>query len=389
MSYPHNSQLGVVDRLRLNTERYNRWFLNLGGVMCQGKQFCIHAIFGRCQTKGFVVLSCVMLSTSGCAGLDPSKLIPSAVSQFQTAIGSVTTMETKLVAAWQSENRSLQYISRKDYNCGDPRTALYKKLASENPTKLATEQQVNKYWTQSLNYLTSYIKLLTAISTRAQNDAATIKQIVSIGTTAAGYIPSMPSGAASALSALGTVATDVSNLYAIDQIRAAAQNAQAPLATAVKYLKKYYPAFLGNEQVLFDAWDECVNEKLLFIRDEPLGKVKGYNGVYFATANGLDLDNAYVAYIAQRESFMLNGAAKSINASLDQILSQNASLANPNLSWSDFQTAVQSINTLYTDVSNAAAAVEKFGTPAKPIPAPKPINAQISPGNAIVIAWEN
>jgi hypothetical protein len=298
-------------------------------------------------------------------------------------------METKLVTAWQSENRALQYISRKDYNCGDPKSALYKKLASENPTNLATEEQVNKYWTQSLNYLTAYIKLLTAISTGAQNDAATIKQIVSIGTTAAGYIPSMPSGAASALSALGTVATDVSNIYAVAQISAAAQKAQAPLATAVKYLKKYYPAFLGNEQVLFDAWDECANERLLFIRDQPLGRVKGYAGPYFTTANGFDLDSAYQSYLTQREAFILTGAAKSISAALDQILAQNANLTNPNLSWSNFQTAVQSISSLYTDVSNAASAVEKFGTPAKPVPAPKPAVAQNSARDATIVAWVN
>lgn len=329
----------------------------------------------------------VALALAGCSGLDPSKLIPTAVSQFQTAIGNVTAMESKLVTAWQTENRSLLFISRRTYSCGDPNSALYKKLAVENPTKLATEQQVNKYWTQSLNYLTAYVKLLTAISTSAQNDAATIKQIVSIGTAAVGYIPSMPSGAASALSALGAVAIDFNDISAVAKISAAAQQAQAPLATTVKYLKKYYPAFLDNEQVLFDAWDECANEKLLFIRDQPLGRVRGYPGPYFVTANGLDLTTAYESYLTQRSAFMLEGAAKNLSDSLDQILAQNANLARPNLSWSNFQTAVQSMNTLYTDISNAAAAVEKFGTPAKPVPAPKPVKAQTGP--EMVIAWVN
>lgn len=355
-------------------------------------------IFTRCGgnkmlTIRFVVPTAVAFALTGCAGLDPSKLIPSAVSNFQTAIGNVTAMEEKLVAAWQVENRSLLYLTStrtgRAYSCGDPNSPLYKKLVNENPSTLATQQQVNKYWTQSLNYLTAYIKLLTAISTAAKNDATTIQQIVSIGKSAASVIPSMPAGAATALSALGAVATDISNLYAVEKISAAAQQAQAPLSLAVKYLNKYYPAFLENEQVLFQAWDECANEKLVFIRDQPLGLVKGYPGQYFRIADGVTLDNAYEAYQAQRQTFILQGASKSITDSLNQILAQNAGLANPKLTWANFQTAVQSMNSLYTDISSAAAAVEKFGTKSNPVPAPKPTTAHLNSKSVVVVAWAN
>jgi hypothetical protein len=342
----------------------------------------------------FVVPAAAAFALSGCSGLDPSKLIPGAVSQFQTAVGNVTTMEEKLVAAWQVENRSLLYLTGKRagraYSCGDPNSPLYKKLVSENPSTLATQQQVNQYWTQSLNYLTAYLKLLTAISGGAQKDDATIQNAVSLAKTAASIIPSMPASATAAvaaLAAISTVAIDIRNEVAIRQISAAAQQAQAPLALAVKYLTKYYPAFLENEQVLFQAWDECANEKLLFIRDQPLGLVKGYPGQYFRVADGVTLDNAYEAYQATRQTFILQGASKSITDALNQILAQNASLANPKLTWASFQTAVQSMNTLSTDVSNAAAAVEKFGTKAKPVPAPKPIKAQTD--SATVVAWVN
>jgi hypothetical protein len=340
--------------------------------------------------KRFLVVSCVALSASGCAGLDPSKLIPNAVSAFQTAIGNVTATEAKLIAAWQAENKSLLYLSGDDYSCGDPKTTLYQKyVSSKNPSTLVTQDHVNKYWTSSLNYLTAYVKLLTAISTGAQNDQATIKQFVSLGSTAAAYIPGISSSAASsALTALGTLATDLRGAVAVEQISAAARTSQAPLATAVKYLKQYYPNFLENEQIAFNAWDECANEKLLFIRDQPLGRIATYKRTYFVTASALELDDAYAAYIAQRQSFLVDATVQSIDKTLDQILAQNASVADPTLTWATFQFSVQSLNTLYTDVSNAASA-KKFGTPAKPVPAPKPPATKTKAGTEtpFTVAW--
>ena len=343
--------------------------------------------------KRFLVVTSAALSISGCAGLDPSKLIPGAVSQYQTAIGNVTTTEAKLIAAWQDENKGLLYLSANDYNCGDPKSALYKKYASsKNPSTLVTQDHVEKYWTSSLNYLGVYLKLLTAISTGAQTDQATIKQAVALGSTAAGYIPGISSTAAvSALTALGTLASDLRGAAAVEDISASARTAQGPLATAVKYLKKYYPNFLENEQVAFNAWDECANEKLLFLRDQPLGKVNGYKRAYFVSASGLDLDNAYETYITQRRTFILDATVSSMDKTLDQIIVQNTNLADPTLTWASFQSSAQSLNTLYTDLSNAAATVKSFGTSANPVPAPKPkqtpTQAAVTGQAPIIVAW--
>jgi hypothetical protein len=206
--------------------------------------------------KCFLAALCVGFSVSGCAGLDPSKLIPTAASTFQTAIGNTTAMEAKLIAAWQAENKGLLYLSADAYSCGDPKSPLYKKYASsKNPSTLVTQDHVDKYWTSSLNYLTAYLALLKSISSGAQSDQATLKQIVSIGSTAAGYIPGISSSAAtSALTALGTLASDLRGVIAVQQIGAAAKSSQPPFATAVKYLKQYYPNFVGNEQMAFNAW---------------------------------------------------------------------------------------------------------------------------------------
>jgi hypothetical protein len=297
-------------------------------------------------------------------------------------------MEGKLITAWQEENQSLLYLSAGDYSCGDPNSTLYKKYASsKNPATLVTQDQVNKYWTASLNYLTAYIKLLSTISSGAQTDQATIKSIVSLGQVAAGYIPGLPSGASSALSALGTLASDLTGAIAVGQISAAARKAQPSLTTAVNYLIKYYPSFLQNEQTAFNAWDECANEKLLFIRDQPLGKIKSYQGKYFVAATGFDLDSAYATYVGQKQTFMLDATAQSMTQTLKQILTQNENLADPNLTAATFQSSVQSLNTLYTDFSSAASAIQNFGTPAKPVPAPKPATTATREGDPVMVAW--
>jgi hypothetical protein len=323
--------------------------------------------------KKLLAALCAGLSVAGCTGLDPSKLIPGAVSSFQTAVGAATAMEAKLIAAWQAENKSLLYLSAQDYSCGDPKSAIYKRYVSaKDPSTLVTEEHVNKYWTSSLKYVGAYLKLITAISTRAQNDQKVIKQIVAIGSTAAGYIPDIPTKTATeALSALGTLATDVRGLIAVEEISDAARKAQKPLATAVKYLKRYYPKFLEKEQAAFNAWDECPNEKLIFIRDQPLRKIPTYQASYFVAANGFDLDNAYQWYLTQRHTFTLEATVQSIDKLLDQIIDENDKLANPALTWESFQTAVQTLDTLYNDLDKAGSAVQAFGTTSKPVAAPK------------------
>ncbi len=336
--------------------------------------------------KRFMALSCVLLLNSGCAGLDPSKLIPSAVSSFQQAIAGQSKTEVDLISAWQTENESLKFITASDYNCGNPNSALYKEYASStNPGTLVSKQQVNKYWTASLNYLTTYVNLLNAIVKNSQSDVTTINNLVSFGSGAAANIPGISSSAAaSALKALGTAATDVVEVQAVYDLSLAAQKAQAPLTVAVGYLEKYYPAFEQNVQMAFNAWDECVHEKLLFIRDDPLGKVRGYKANYFLTSNGIDLDTAYRAYVAQRATFMSEATVANLASTLKQILTQNANLANPGITMQTVQSAVQSINTIYTDFSNAANAVQSFGTPANPAPAPKQTKSASTEFN---LAW--
>jgi hypothetical protein len=308
---------------------------------------------------------------AGCAGLDPSKLVPTAAATFQTAIGNATTMEAKLILAWQAENRALKYLTGGQYNCGDPNSPVYKHYVSlKDPGTLVTKEHVNKYWDASLKYVAAYLALLKSIANQTQSDQTTIKTIVSAGTSAAKTIPGIPSTAAPAITALGAVATDVAGLIGVRQVQQAAQAAEEPLKTATNYLKKYYPSFIAREQDAFNLWDECANEKLAFIRDQPLGKVRSYSQTYFVTANGFDLENAFLAYQTQRDSYLLQATAKTIDDTLDQIVKQNEVLANPGLTKDSLLSMAATLNTLYADLSSAASAVQNFGTPTKPVSNP-------------------
>ncbi len=283
-------------------------------------------------------------------------------------ISGVSSTEVKLITAFQAENQSLLFLSANKYGCGNPNDPNVRRyLGAKNPSSLVNGEQVNKYWTPSLKYLDSYVKLLNAIVGNAQSDVTAITAIVTIGSSAATVIPGMPSGAGSALKALGVVASDAANLIAEGYLVRAAQRAAKPLGVAVGYLQKYYPAFEGNELVAFNAWDECAHEKLLFIRDNPFGRVSGYPTVYFGRSDGIELDSAYAAWQTQRQAYIGAGTIANADATLKQILTENAKLADPatGLSLQSVQSSVQTITSLYSDLSAAQKAVQGFVTPAK------------------------
>jgi hypothetical protein len=231
------------------------------------------------------VAICGSLLVCGCSGLDPSKLVPSAAAGFQKAVTGVTTTETNLISAFQQENQSLLFLSANTYSCGDPNEPTVRRyLGAKDPASLVSNEHINKYWTQSLKYLGSYVKLLNVIVGNAQSSVSDIDATVSAGTFAASIIPGIQSPAAgAALKALGVVAKDAANLVAEGYLVGAAQAAARPLAVAVGYLQKYYPAFEGNELLAFNAWDECAHEKLAFIRDNPFGRVPGYPTPFFCS----------------------------------------------------------------------------------------------------------
>ena len=98
-------------------------------------------------------------------------------------------------------------------------------MSLKDPGTLVTKEHVNKYWDASLKYVAAYLALLKSISSQTQNDQAAIKNIVSVGTSAAKTIPGIPSTAAPAITALGAVATDVAGLIGVEQVQQSAQAA--------------------------------------------------------------------------------------------------------------------------------------------------------------------
>jgi hypothetical protein len=316
------------------------------------------------------VAICGSLLVCGCSGLDPSKLVPSAAAGFQKAVTGVTTTETNLISAFQQENQSLLFLSANTYSCGDPNEPTVRRyLGAKDPASLVSNEHINKYWAQSLKYLASYVKLLNVIVGNAQSSVSDIDATVSAGTFAASIIPGIQSPAAgAALKALGAVAKDAANLVAEGYLIGAAQAAARPLAVAVGYLQKYYPAFEGNELLAFNAWDECAHEKLAFIRDNPFGRVPGYPTPFFAPSDGVELDAAYAAWRTQRQAYISAGTIPNAAATLKQILIQNSNLANPaiGLNLQSAQTSVQTITSVYNDLAAAQKAMEGLIQTKKP-----------------------
>jgi len=316
------------------------------------------------------VAICGSLLVCGCSGLDPSKLVPSGAAGFQKAVTGVTTTETNLISTFQQENQSLLFLSANTYSCGDPNEPTVRRyLGAKDPASLVSNEHINKYWAQSLKYLASYVKLLNVIVGNAQSSVSDIDATVSAGTFAASIIPGIQSPAAgAALKALGAVAKDAANLVAEGYLIGAAQAAARPLAVAVGYLQKYYPAFEGNELLAFNAWDECAHEKLAFIRDNPFGRVPGYPTPFLLQA---------MASNSMRRTPRGGRSAKPILApapspmprrTLKQILIQNSNLANPaiGLNLQSAQTSVQTITSVYNDLAAAQKAMEGLIQTKKP-----------------------
>jgi hypothetical protein len=291
---------------------------------------------------------------TGCASLDPTKLVPTAVLQVQTAVGAETALEAQLIDAFRRENESLLFLSHGQYSCGDPNSPLLKKyLSTKDVSAIINSEQLNAYWTKSLKYLDSYVALLDAIINTSKASASEINAYVALGSSAAATIPNM-AGAGPALTALGNIAVETSTAIAAERLALAARKAEAPLETAVGYLTKYYPAFHGRELDAFNAWDQCAHEKLLFMRDNPTGSV-GKLHPYFTESTGIELDNAYNAYLAQRQQFL---GVPPITDALKQIVAQNKALASPALTWEAAGASIQSIIGAYNNVAAATQALQ-------------------------------
>ena len=112
----------------------------------------------------------------------------------------------------------------------------------------------------------------------------------------------------------------------------------------------------------FKIWNECALEKLRFIRDEPNGKVPGYENAtgVFAKDGGLELDGAYYAYIQKRKS--LQSAAPLDVTTFPKIIEENTKLMSPDISVASAATSAQELATIKSQVEAFSTAIKAIQT---------------------------
>ncbi|WP_342738368.1 hypothetical protein [Bradyrhizobium sp. B117] len=307
--------------------------------------------------KAVIAAACVGTLASGCVGTDLSKLVPGSVSQLQAAFQTTAEREATLITQLQLENDTLDFMSAGSYSCGDPNDMQQRRLLSaKDPAQFVKEEKVSEAWQKSLIFLAAYLKTLNSIADANKQAQEDIASLTSIAKDVANNVPGFPTGTAAAASAFqAVISSAVLNFNAV-KMQQAAQRMEAPLEAAVANVKKFYPVFVGNEHAAFVKWDSCAQEKLRFIRDNPLSKVRGYPPL-FAIDSGTRLDEAYAAYAAKRNQ--LRGTPPIADLA-KAVLAENRKLADPlkNLTLSDLATAGNNAATILDNLKAAVKAGE-------------------------------
>lgn len=75
-----------------------------------------------------------------------------------------------------------------------------------------------------------------------------------------------------------------------------------PLEKAIDHIRSEFPSITAAEQTAFELWDSCARERLVYIRDVSLGRVKPYVPLS-AQSSGIELSAAYVQYLEKRRLY--------------------------------------------------------------------------------------
>jgi hypothetical protein len=300
----------------------------------------------------------------GCVGTDISKLVPGSLSQLQGALQTTSDRETTLISELQSESDELNFISRGSYACGDITDKLQSSyLRAKDPAQFVKQQKVDAAWQKSLTFIAAYLKALNDVVAVNKTEQDEIQSLASIGADVAKNVPGFPAGTAAAATTFQKVASTVALYGNALKMQEAAQNIEPALEAALANVKKLYPVFAGNEHEAFVKWDSCAREKLRFIRDDPMGQVKGYPPL-FAVDTGSRLDDAYVVYVTKRNQLR---SVPPITSLLKNIVDENKKLADPTraLTLSDIATSSTNAATFLNDLKSAVAAGQAItATPA-------------------------
>lgn len=254
----------------------------------------------------------------------PSPELGKLTDPLTTGDANNKSLEVQAYLAFQDEDRLLRFLSRGTYSCGDPRLAAIRAHAkSTDPIKdVKTRYEKNPDYVSAMDTLTKYQGKLTSIVERTKNGGATLSSGATLleALAALGDNTSIPGGA------IGALAT-VAERFRIAELRAelikAANDATPKLKAAAIQLQRAYEQLEIDRNQTYRIWDECARERLIFIRDAPLGKVPGYDA-YFEQSSGIELANSYSEYRAKRR---LLAATTDLREALKTIITANEKLA--------------------------------------------------------------
>lgn len=275
----------------------------------------------------FAAMSCVLLS--GCTDLD--KVFPKGITEFQSIRTKQREEEFQYITDFQIQHKVLNFLSRSSYSCGDPSDQETKRRLYAKKVAKIIEDEDKKVSTEikdSLKLIDKYANSLESIKKNHEDSTKKLKEIKILASSIMGI--SSKDMFSSLLDPTFSVADAISNDISVGSIKYIASDMKDALQKAVKILTDNTNELTGNNLKAFNMWDNCARETLVYLRDVPLKRV-GNPEVYkpyVGQSTGIELRNAYEAYLLKRNQFQ----SPDIKSALEKILTENQKLiTDPNV----------------------------------------------------------
>src|SRR3954447_23030640 len=101
------------------------------------------------------------ISLAGCGtAFDPAQLLPSSGQTVLDRLKAQRTSEETLIAEFQHENETLKFMSRGQYECGDPK--LLKNLLKTDPAAYVKQEKIDEKFAAGEAYVGKYLTAMKA-----------------------------------------------------------------------------------------------------------------------------------------------------------------------------------------------------------------------------------
>lgn len=282
----------------------------------------------------------------------------SFTGSFATMIGANQALEVEAYVALRDEDRLLRFLSRGEYSCGDPKSVeLRRSLDSKDPlADVVARYNRNSDYQAALKYINDYEKLLKDISDDNTESAQLVASITNF-LTSASLLADTTSVASAAIKATGPAAERLRAFAMSKHLEQVARLADPKLKIASEQLGRAYADLQLARTPVYKLWEQCARERLIFIRDAPLGNVKGFEA-YFAQTSGIELSNSYLSYRAKQRQL---SSATDPRAALKKLMEANKQIINgaANIALKDLFDAGAEITTATKAFEGALDAAEK------------------------------